>query len=60
MFTEDVFYLCLIFQVNDYPTLLFYRADDKANPVITSQHSDFGDKISVYIITTLLTKHFFF
>lgn len=54
MFTEDVFYLCLIFQVNDYPTLLLYRADDKANPVITSQDSNFGDRNSVYVITTLL------
>lgn len=34
------FCLCylLILQVDDYPTLLFYPAEDKANPVIISWH----------------------
>jgi hypothetical protein len=44
----------LIFQVNDFPTLLLYKANDKTNPVITQWHPDFGDIIFVYKITSLL------
>lgn len=31
--------LLLDVQVNDYPTLLFYPADDKSNPVMTPSHN---------------------
>lgn len=61
MFTEGGFYLCLIFQVNDYPTLLLYRANDKTNPVITSWHHDFGDRIlALYNYLSSITKPLFY
>lgn len=50
----------MIFQVNDYPTLLLYRANDKANPVITSWHPDFGDEISVILIFSSVMKFLYY